>query len=529
MSDGVQKCAGERLQHTLKLMTGNRIVSVLTGIFITMIIQSSGATTVMVVTFVNAGLLTLVQAIGVIFGANIGTTITAWIVALFAFNNVNMDAFAIPIFGIGFFLTFIKRWHKEGLGQAIMGFGLLFMGLGRLSSLFAIDPSHIQFLEKLNDGSFMAIGCGVLIGVIITVILHSSSASTAIIITMATNRVLGWNLSAAMILGSNIGSTVDSVMAAIGTKVNARRAASIHVMFNVFGTLLALLFFTPLLRFVDFLIPGMVEDNMKYHVAMLHTVFNLSVTAVCIPFIRQIAMLTERLIKPTVTEQNETYHLDFAEFMGKGNASASIIRAEKEIAAMTDKVVDLFDLIQLELDNRDKKSIVVHAEKAEKIESYVDQMHEQIIKYLLKCEQLPITSTQLHNVSLMLQIVDELENMTDDCYSVSNLLKKSVDKKMVFLQEDLDRLIPYVELARQFVTFIHVNINKHLDESKAQFARELEEQIDLFRKNLKKIARKRLESGADVKSELLYIDLVRHIEKIGDCAFSISEALSLTK
>jgi phosphate:Na+ symporter len=528
MSDGVQKSAGNSMQRALQMMTGNRFVAVLTGMVVTMVIQSSGATTVMVVSFVNAGLLTLTQSVGVIFGANIGTTITAWIVAVFGFN-FNISLFAVPVFGFGYFLTFIKTLHKESLGEAIMGFGLLFLGLSMLSSVISLKPEDMMFLTKLQGDSILIILIGVLIGVFITMLLHSSSAFTAIILTMAYNRLIGWEFSAAMVLGSNIGSTVDSVLAAIGTKVNARRAALVHVLFNVSGTLIALVFFHPLLRLVDFIVPGSVYDNITYHIAMLHTIFNVLATCFYLPFVRQIANLAERLIKPSKKEVEDVYVLDFTESTGKENAASYIVRAEKEIADMANLVIGMFDSIQTGFSSRTKKFINERVGSLTHGENYADQMHEQLTKYLLNCEHLPVSQVQLNNISIMIQVVDELENITDDCFNVTMLLKKSIEKKMVFLQEDLDRLIPYVELARQFVTFIHSNINKHLDEEKLSFARDIEAQIDLFRKNLKKVARKRLESGADVKSELLYIDLVRQIEKIGDHAFSISEALALTK
>jgi len=528
MSDGVQKSAGNSMQHALRMMTGNRFVAVLTGMVVTMVIQSSGATTVMVVSFVNAGLLSLMQSVGVIFGANIGTTVTAWIVAVFGFN-FKISLFAVPVFGFGYFLTFIKKFHKESLGEAIMGFGLLFLGLSMLSSTISVKPEDMMFLTKLQGNGFLVLLSGVFIGLFVTMLLHSSSAFTAIILTMAYNRLIGWEFSAAMVLGSNIGSTIDSVLAAIGTRVNARRAALVHVLFNVSGTMLALLFFHPLLRLVDFIVPGSVYDNITYHIAMLHTVFNVLATCIYLPFVRQISSLTERLIKPSKEEIRDVYVLDFTETTGKENAVAYILRAEKEVADMADIVIEMFDRIQTGFSCRTKKFIDEHVGNLTRNENYADQMHEQLTKYLLNCEHLPISPEQLNNISIMIQVVDELENITDDCFNVTMLLKKSIEKKMVFLQEDLDRLIPYVELARQFITFIHININKHLDEEKLSFAREIEAQIDLFRKNLKKVARKRLESGADVKSELLYIDLVRQIEKIGDHAFNISEALALTK
>ena len=528
MSDGIQKSAGEKLQRALNFMTGNRFVAMLTGIAITMIIQSSGATTVMVVSFVNAGLITLPQSIGIIFGANIGTTVTAWIVALFGFN-FNIASFAVPLVGFGFLLTMFKSLHKESLGEAIMGFGLLFVGLSMLSKTITIkNATSLMFLTRFQNSGALAIAVGVFTGIVLTALLHSSSALTAIILTMAYNGLLTWEFSCAMVLGSNIGSTIDSVLAAIGTKVNARRACLVHVLFNISGVLLALLFFHPLLTVVDFIIPGPVESNITYHIAMLHTMFNIMTSLIFIPFVKPIAALTERIIKPKAAETEREYHLELMTSTVKENAAAGIIRAEKEIADMTDVVTGMFDRIQIGFSNRSLSFVNEHLEPLSDAEDYADQMHVQLSRYIIQCEHLPINEKQLNNLSIMLQVVDELELMTDDCLSIGLLLQRSVEKKMKFPQEDMDRLIPYVELAREFLQFIRININRHLDPDKLQMANELESQIDLFRKNLKKTARKRLESGADVKAELLYIDLVRQIEKIGDRAFSISGLLSQT-
>ena len=205
-----------------------------------------------------------------------------------------------------------------------------------------------------------------------------------------------------------------------------------------------------------------------------------------------------------------------------------IIRVEKEIADMTDMVTVMFDNLQTGFTGRDNSFIENKMDELTYTEDYCDQMHEQIVNYLIHCQRLAITETQRANLSIMIQIVDDIEAMSDDCYSTAILLKKSIEKNMKFYAEDIEQLVPYVELAREFLQFIRININRHLDSKKLELARELENQIDMFRKNLKKVARKRLENGADVKAELLYIDLIRKIEKIGDHAFSISELLSQT-
>ena len=524
MSDGIQKSAGEKLQRALGMMTGNRFVGILTGLAITMIIQSSGATTVMVVSFINAGLLTLTQSVGVIFGANIGTTITAWIVSLFGFN-FKISSFAIPMFGMGFFLTILKDSNCRNIGEAIMGFGLLFMGLSGLSDTFSFDPSDLKFLAEVQNLGVISILIGFVIGILVTALMHSSSAFSAIVITMAFNNIITWEVSAAMTLGSNIGSTIDAVLAAFGTNADARRSALIHVLFNVVGTLLALVFLNPLLSFVTWLSAG---QNIAIRISVLHTVFKIVTTLVFVPFVPQIVRLSQFLVKDDNDGALRYYHLDFQEHTGKESTAMHIIRVEKEIADMTDVATDMFDRLQIGFSKRKPSFIEEHVEKLADEENYCDQMHEQLIRYVINCQHLSLTDVQRSNLSIMISIVEEIEAMTDQVYTCGLLLAKSIEKKMNLVQDDMEQLIPYVELARQFLQFIRININKHLNEDKLAMATELEDSIDLYRKNLKKLARKRLEGGADVKAELLYLDVVRQIEKIGDHAFTISELLVQT-
>lgn len=522
MSDGVQQSAGEKLQRALSVLTGNRFMSLLTGLVVTMIIQSSGATTVMVVTFVNAGLMTLAQSVGVVFGANIGTTITAWIVAVFGFN-FKISAFAIPLFGLGYFLSIVKKGVFKNWAEAIMGFGLLFFGLSGLSDVFT--PDQLGWLFKIQGNGPVAILLGFGIGIIITALLHSSSAFSAIVITMAYNGLINWELAAAMTLGSNIGSTIDAILATLGTNADARRSALIHVLFNVFGTFLALIFFHPFLDLVQFLTPGREHSNIAIRISMLHTVFKTLSTLVMLPLQNLLIKLTQRLIKDDPKDKPTVYRLDFTEMLGKDSVTTHIIQVEKAIADMTDVVTEMFDKIQIGVTKRNSEFIEKYVEESSREEDYVDQMHEQITHYLIKCESMQLTEKQINHISNMIQIVDELENMSDSCYATIMLITKSIEKKMKFNDADMERLLPYIELARQFLQFIRININKQLTQEKLDLAAELEDGIDAFRKDLKKVARKRLEGGADVKAELLYIDIVRTIEHIGDNCFNISESL----
>ncbi|MBO6101359.1 MAG: Na/Pi cotransporter family protein, partial [Spirochaetaceae bacterium] len=268
LSNGIQKGAGSSLQTLLGKISSNRFSALLTGVAVTAIIQSSGATTVMVVSFVNAEILTLTQAIGIIFGANIGTTVTAWIVSLFGFS-FSIEAAAIPLFGFGFVLKYFKKIRLHDFADSFMGFAFLFMGLGLLKSSMELKPDSMAFLYNLTNLGFVGLLLGVMIGAFFTALIHSSSATTAIILTMAANNSLPWNLAAAVVLGSNIGSTVDAVMSCFKANVNARRTAAIHVGFNVLGTAIALCLFQPFLALVDFIVPLEPQKNITAHIAML--------------------------------------------------------------------------------------------------------------------------------------------------------------------------------------------------------------------------------------------------------------------
>lgn len=528
MSDGIQKSAGDKLQAALHLMTGNRFTGFFTGCFLTMIIQSSGATTVMVVSFVNAGLIELSKSIAVILGANVGTTITAWIVAIFGFN-FEISAFAIPLFGIGYLFTVIKKIRNPGLGQAIMGFGILFIALQWLSSTISLNSGSMNFLPALQDKGIFSYLIAFVIGIIVTAMIHSSSAMTAIVITMAYNQILTWQFSAAIIIGSNVGSTIDSVMASFGANANAKRTMFVHVLFNSVTAIVALIFIKPFTQLVDLIVPGTVTENITMHIAMLHSMFNIIGSVFFMPFVNPVCKLTHLIIKDDKASLPSIYKFEFPERAAHESPTIPVVSAQMEVRRMADISVQMFDRLQYGLTDLSGRFVVDHYDNLVREEDYLDQMQEQLTKYLLKCAQLDIDDKLRENINVMISITGELESMSDDCLSIGVYLKRITEKHYVFKKEDFDRLIPYLELARQLLQFIYKNINKALSKEQLDFANELESQIDAERKALKKIARKRLEDGADVKAELLYMDLVRQIEKIGDRCFNIAEQLALTK
>jgi len=536
MSDGIQQGAGDGFRRALNFMTRNRVAGVITGFVVTGIIQSSSAVTVMVVSFVNAGLLTLTQSIGVIMGANIGTTVTAWIVSLIGFS-MRISLLALPAVGIGFVFAIIK-WKYRILGEAILGFGLLFLGLDFMTRSMPQLGDSFNFIMSVSGHGFLSSLIGMGAGLVMTLIVHSSSASTAVIITMAFNGMISYELAATMILGANIGTTIDAALAAIGTKTAARQAALVHVLFNVIGTCWALPLLKPLLALVNFVTPGTMtgafQDPMvPTHLAMLHTVFNTANTIIFLPFVKQFASLVSFIIKDKKIEETQErhYHLEHIAGAMRDTPELNILRAEKEIRDMTGLVSDMFGKFSAILNSMQEAPLTedavnnLIADFKDK-ENFADEMLEALTAFLVECAREGLSPQSEKWVSRLLRIIADLEDMTDGCYSISLLLERSVRKDHVIKSKEITALIPYVALVEGFLNLIRdIEMGSTISNEQSKWALDLEKQIDESRDRLRKLGRKRIEAGKDVKTELLFIDLVRRIEKLGDYCFSISEAL----
>lgn len=526
LSNGIQKGAGNSLQALLKKISGNRFTAVLTGIAITAIIQSSGATTVMVVSFVNADIISLTQAIGIIFGANIGTTVTAWIVSFFGFS-FSIEAAAIPLFGFGFLLKYFKKLKIHNFADCFMGFALLFMGLGLLKTSMNLKPESVAFLQNFSNLGLIGLLLGVFIGAFFTALIHSSSATTAIVLTMAANGSLSWQLSAAIVLGSNIGSTVDAVMSSFNASVNAKRTAAVHVAFNVTGTLLALCAFNPFLKLVDFIVPGTPQSNITTHIAMLHTVFNVAATLVFIPFVKQIAILAQTFIKESKKDQDS--HYNFPAILPVSHISSDVysFQIQKEIAKMAGKVMDMLDTFGETLNSKDDNIDHLY-EQSNADEEYIDEMNHAIADFLQKCMRLRNANHKdRDNFARMIAIVQNLEDLSDECQSMMHTIYKLKSRKDVSLIENqMKELNEYYGQVHVFFeqacTFITIGIS---DEDKV-LSFDIEEKILKTKKELKRASRKRIEEGSDVKTELNYIDLVRKIEKASDCVFAVIKGIT---
>lgn len=524
LSNGIQKGAGSGLQKLLGKITGNRFYAVLTGIGVTAIIQSSGATTVMVVSFVNAEILTLEQAIGVIFGANIGTTVTAWIVSLFGFS-FSISAMAIPMFGFGYILKYFKKFRIHNFAECFMGFALLFMGLGLLKESLTLGPAANKVFSIINEWGLGGILLGVLTGAIITALIHSSSAMTAIVLTMAAGGTLSWELSGAIVLGSNIGSTVDAVMSSFGASVNARRTAFVHVAFNVTGTIIALLIFRPFLSLIDIIIPLEPSANITTHIAMLHTIFNICATLIFIPFVNQIAMISRKVISETATEKDEHYHLPAILPHSRISADLYSYQIQTEISKMSAKIMEMLDSVCNSFTNPNNAD--EENEHVKYLENYIDEMNAAITGFLQKCSRLPNANRkERQHFSDLIHITDTMENLSDETCSLMHTVKKFVtDEKYRTDSKRSREIMDYIERVRIFFEQVCVYFTIGFSAEERNSGEIIEQRIDETKKELKKESRNRLEAGADVKEELNYMDMVRKIERAGDCVYGILQSL----
>jgi len=532
MSDGIQQSAGDRMRKTLNFMTGNRFVGVLTGFVVTSIIQSSSATTVMIVAFVNAGLLTLTQSIGVIMGANIGTTVTAWIVSLLGFS-IKISNMALPAIGIGFILSIIK-WKYKSLGDLLLGFGFLFLGLDYLTQTMSTVSSNYDFnaIAALSHLGFLSTLIGAGAGLVMTLLVHSSSAATAIILTMAYNGVVGYEMAAGMILGANIGTTIDAALAAIGTRTAAKRAALVHVLFNIVGTLWALPLLKPLLALVDILTPGSPvahDPSITIHLAMLHTVFNVLNTVVFLPFVKPYAQLVSLIIREDNSKE-EIGHYKFT-YITSAITDApilNILRAEKEIRDMAGVASSMYARFSAVLrslyETGDRNEAVTQlCEELKRKEEYADEMRETLSSFLIECSREQISLRTEQRIFRLLRVIDYIEEMCDECYSISCLLERSVRKDYVFKNEEMDDLIPYVNLIEDFLGMLREHSMRGSKIASTIHTVKLKTDISRSRKKLQRLGRKRIEAGENVKTELMFIDLVRRIEKLGDYCIDIAE------
>ena len=530
MSEGIQKTAGNRLRSILAYMTQNRFTGVITGFITTCLVQSSSATTVMVISFVNAGLLTLTESIGIIMGANIGTTITGWMVAILGFK-FKITTIALPSIGIGLPLIFSKVIKRKNLGEIFVGFGLLFLGLKFLKESvpdIKNNPEVLEFLKSYTDLGMVSVLIFVVVGVFLTIIVQSSSAAMTITITMAFKGWIDFPTAAALVLGENIGTTITAYLASLGGNYHAKRASRAHMIFNLLGVTWMLISFSIFVPFIDYLVPGDSSDpnNIPIHLSMFHTVFNIINVGLLIWFVPQIASIVKKMIKPSKNEKLEDeYTLEYFSTGVQPVPEIAIIEAKKEVIKMSDMMTEMLNLFHETFKNN--KNIENALSKARKLEDRSDQMQEQISTYLAECTKHELSLGSSKEAAAMMRITNELESIGDSSLNLFLQIER-LKGKIKFTDEMNNQIIKCYDMVLKFIewnnSFISNNI-KSMSEEELKISIKYENEIDDIRNQLIDSSRERLSKGLNPKAELLFTDVIKHLEHVGDYSLNISQAL----
>ncbi|MCB9481017.1 MAG: Na/Pi cotransporter family protein [Desulfobacteraceae bacterium] len=518
MSDGLQKSAGDGLRKILEKLTSNRFIGAFVGIVITSIIQSSSATTVMVVGFVNAGLLKLTQALSVVLGANIGTTITGQIIAF------KITDFALPAIGIGVFMRiFLKHPRIHYYGEVLIGFGMLFLGLDIMKDSFGPLKSSAGFKELFVTFSKNPV-MAVMAGAVLTMIIQSSSATLGITMALAFNGILDFYTAAAFVLGENIGTTVTANLAAIGTSRAARRAALGHFLFNLIGVIYMLVFLKFMMTAVDSFTPGNPDfvsadgtrPNISRHIANFHTLFNIINTLLFLPFINRLADLCIILIPGREKGRKEIILDDNL----LNTPEMAISNARKEVSRMSDQVVEMLELSKKGFFEKDLKSI----RRVFELENSVDLMEKNISEYLTKLFHKPISESNSYRINTMIHVIHDLEKVGDYAESITKYADKMIREKISF-SEDANEEAQYLfDVAIRFAKHVLDVYNKDKDPEELSTADE--DLIDELKINLKNNHLGRLNQGVcTAEHGILYVDLINKLEKAGDNIFNIAQAV----
>ena len=535
MSEALQKMAGSQLRHILGAMTTNRLTGMLTGTFITCAVQSSSATTVMTVSFVNAGLLTLAQAISVIMGANIGTTLTAWIMSLG--YNVDLTIVVFPAFFLGIMLIYSKK--KRYFGDFLFGIAFLFFALVLLSGAgkdldLEHNPSVIDFFSSFDTKSHLTIITFLLIGTVITCIVQSSAAVMAITILLCSTGVLPIYLGIALVMGENIGTTATANLAALGANAQARRAALAHLVFNVFGVIWVLCLFYPFVNFVCSLVGYNPDGNMSAAqkatllpivLAMFHTCFNVCNTTVLIWFIPQIEKLVCQLIKPKADKEDEDFRLRFIQTGIMKTPELSVFEAQKEISSFGERIQRMFGMVRELLEIKDGKAFEKLYDRIEKYEGISDSMEIEIAKYLDQVSDAHLSDDTKAKIRAMLREISEIESIGDSCFNLARTIKRKVDNKEEFTEkqhENIHQMFLLVDEALTQMNFMFTHDRHTLDMNRTF---NIETEINTFRYQL------RNQNIEDVDNHLytygigtMYMDIIQESEKLGDYVVNVAEA-----
>ena len=535
MSEALQSATGDRLRRILWKVTNNRIKGVITGFMITSLIQSSSATTVMIVGFVSAGLISLIQSIGIILGANIGTTVTGWIVAVIGFK-FHIQALALPAIAIGFFIRFLKKEKAVYWGEVMVGFGILFLGLSIMSDAvrdLRSSEAVVNFMIRYTADTPLSTVMAVLVGSAVTMIIQSSSATMAMTMTLAFNGLIDFPTACALVLGENIGTTITANIASIGAGVTAKRAARVHFLFNILGVVWVLFIFKSMfLPFIDYIIPGnpfaenIVERSsvIADHMAAFHSAFNIMNMLIFLPFVNLLARIAERLV-PGREGETEEFHLKYISTTLLSTAALNLNQARLETKRMCRLVMEMYSLVMEVFRNPEKKLGEV-VEVILSNENTIDLLEKEISAFLVRVSQGNISEDQSHEISTMLQRVNELEKIGDQCESLLKQIRRKYDKRLEFtdtatrqIEEISGKVFEFLELISSNITSTSANII-----SRSEI---IENRVNELQKEMRKQHIARLNEGVcDVNTGLVFIDMLTSFEKIGDHSYNISEGIS---
>ena len=538
MSEALQKMAGSQLRHILGTMTKNRFTGLITGMFVTASVQSSTATTVMTVSFVNAGLLTLAQAISVIMGANIGTTFTAWIMTLgFSFNMANV---VFPVFFIALLLIYRKKHRYVGdflFGVAFMFFAISTLGATGKEMDLSHNQSVIEFFSSFDKDSYLTIFAFLGLGTILTFCMQSSAALMAITMVLCSSGVLPIYMGIALVLGENIGTTITSNIAAMGANTQARRAAMAHLSFNVFGVLWVLCIFYP---FIDMVCGFVGVDPHSGHIdasrlsvvlAAFHTTFNVCNTAVLIWFIPHMEKLVCTIIKPNAMKDEDDFRL---RYIGDNTLMAtpelSVLEARKEIQSFAERIQRMFSMVRELLGVKNENDFVKLFTRIEKYEGISDNMEIEIANYLDKVSDSHLSDETKAKIRAMLREISEIESIGDSCYNIARTLNRKLRGKEDFTEQQYDHLHQMFELTDDSLTQMNVMLSSRRYDLDVNRSFNIENEINNYRTQLKS------QNINDVNNHLytyaigtMYMDIVSECEKLADYVINVVEARMGTK
>ena len=533
MSEGLQKFAGDSLRRILTAMTTNRVTGVLTGVLITALIQSSSATTVMVVSFVNAGLLTLTQSIGVIMGANIGTTVTAWLISALGFK-VDIAAFSLPLLAFGIPLLFSGKSSRKSVGEFIFGFSFLFMGLQALKANapdLGANPEMLAFVQNYADMGFFSTILFLFIGAILTMIVQASAATMAITLIMCANGWIDYQLGVALVLGENIGTTITANLAALTGNTQARRAALAHLAFNIFGVIWVLILFYPFTNAVSWFVTNVMRISdpsvaVSFKLAAFHTAFNISNTFVMIWFVGLIEKTVCFLIKGK-KDEDEEYRLRYITGGMLSTAELSILQARKEITLFAERTGRMLDMVKALFYEKNEDAFLKTYSRVEKYESISDRMEIEIANYLTCVAEGRLSSEGKEEIRIMLRAVSEIESIADSCNNMARSIKRRNEFKSIFTDEqnhNVDQMLALTEKALH--RMIEILKKSELVRDDVNPSYNIENEINNYRNQLK------IHNVEDINNKkyqyqdgVYYMDIIGEAEKLGDYVLNVVQAV----